>query len=171
MLITEQYKEQNARLHQSGVYGRRGGRHCDDVISLCKIFNARTILDYGCGKGNFKELIDKRNEDFLVINYDPCIPEFSKQPENADIVLCADVLEHIEPECLDDVLRHISSLKNKLVYFVIATKPDYTKTLPDGSNPHKIIEKLNWWYDTLGGYFNDTIIVKQTDRDITILAQ
>ena len=38
------------------------------------------------------------------------LEKFSRPPKPADILLCTDVLEHVEPEKTEEVLRHIKSL-------------------------------------------------------------
>ena len=62
----------------------------------------------------------------------------------AELVICTDVLEHIEPELIDNVLKHIESLTLKTAYLIIDTLPAQ-KNLPDGRNAHLIIENQDWW--------------------------
>jgi len=148
-LITDEYREQNAKLHQSGEkYGQRGGRHLNIVSKLRSDYKCTSVLDYGCGTGNLS-----RKALFEVKNYDPAIEKYAKLPDPADMVVCTDVLEHIEPELLYNVLSHLKELTCRVAYFVIATRYDSSKTLPDGSNPHKIVKNAKWWADTLSGYF------------------
>lgn len=141
-LISEAYKKLNEELHnRPGVqYGARGHRHLRRILEFAKSLNAQSVVDYGCGKGKLSKYIG-----LPCHNYDPAVKEFSELPPPADLVVCTDVLEHIEPECLDDVLSHMHSLANKGIYAVIATRPDRSKTLADGSNPHRIIKNAEWW--------------------------
>jgi S-adenosylmethionine:diacylglycerol 3-amino-3-carboxypropyl transferase len=67
-----------------------------------------------------------------------------KPPEPHDIVVCTDVLEHIEPDCLDDVLADIRRCTKKAALLVVATRPAM-KTLSDGRNAHLIQEDFKWW--------------------------
>ena len=140
MLITEQYRAQNARLHAAvSSYGNNGHRHAVAVAELAKRIGAETVLDYGSGKGSLKRALS-----LPVAEYDPAVPEHSAEPVAADLVVCGDVLEHIEPECLDDVLDHLHSLTKKVGLFVIATRPA-KKHLDDGRNAHLIVENRDWW--------------------------
>ena len=147
-LISEYYKRQNRLLHESGEkYGQRGVRHLNKVVQLKRQYECETILDYGCGSGTLGNKLDG------VQNYDPGVPEFDIVPEPADLVVCTDVLEHIEPDLLDNVLKHLHILTNKCAFFSIATRYDSSKLLPDGTNPHKIVQPVAWWAKILTDYF------------------
>lgn len=143
MLISPEYRAQNEQLHRERAnYGARGDRH----VALLKTLGA-DFLDYGCGKGALSRALPG------VRNYDPCVPEYSGEPSPADVLVCTDVLEHIEPECLDAVLAHMRDLTRVTAYVVVALKPDRSKTLPDGSDPHRIVKSAQWWQKELGRYF------------------
>lgn len=153
MLISEGYREQNRALHKSRPdYGTTARHHVEQVRSLAQSLGARTILDYGCGKALLSERIKG------VVNYDPCIPEYSERPSfdygrsRADLLVSIDVLEHIEPDCLDDVLSDMAGLM-KIGYLTIAQFPA-KKVLPDGRNAHLIVEDYRWWLPKLWEYFD-----------------
>lgn len=160
--ISEDYKEQNRLLHeQRADYGKRGHRHLRNVKKLMAQHRCQSILDYGCGKATLSKHLSCQN-------YDPGIPEYDIPPSPADLVVCTDVLEHIEPELLENVLKHLKGLAQKVGYFVIATRPDHSKTLPDGTNPHKIVENREWWGRRLRNYF--TILkVKGSEGESTFI--
>ena len=61
-------------------------------------------------------------------------------------------MEHVESECLDDVLMHIATLSTYLTYFMIDNGPA-KKILPDGRNAHLTIQGRNWWEERLSEYF------------------
>lgn len=148
--ITEGYRALNAELHRTRAdYGRRGGRHAKRVLKLLKKLNASTVLDWGCGKGGLKAALP----DVDVREYDPAIPGKDAPPDPADVIVCTDVLEHIEPGCLDNVLRDLARLTLKVGHVVVATQPDHTKLLPDGRNPHLIVQPAGWWREKLRPYF------------------
>ena len=51
-----------------------------------------------------QELRYKFNLQLRIYHYDPAIPEWSAPPAPRRFVACIDVLEHIEPDLLDNVL-------------------------------------------------------------------
>ena len=147
MLISPSYIEQNAMLHtQRADYGAAGGRHGKKIASLMKEFGCATLLDYGCGKGSLLKEIPG------AVGYDPAVPGFSSRPHPADLVSCTDVLEHIEPECLDEVLEDLRMLSKRLAFLVISCRAAY-KTLPDGRNAHLIVQPHEWWLQKAQEHF------------------
>lgn len=144
MLITPSYAEQNRLLHESRHdYGISGAKHAKSIRELAQQMGTQDILDYGCGKRTLEDAIG-----FEIQNYDPAIPGCEARPRPADIVVCTDVLEHIEPECVDEVLDDIASLTKKMAFLTIATQPA-VKTLPDGRNTHLIVQGIQWWLPKL----------------------
>lgn len=140
MYITEDYRKLNEKLHETNKhYGAGGHKWASQIQGLAKMVGTTDILDYGCGKSTLAQ-----NLPFSIKQYDPCIPKYSNLPEPADMVVCTDVLEHIEPECIDDVLRHICQLTKSMAFLVIANRPA-KKTLEDGRNAHLIQENEMWW--------------------------
>lgn len=129
-------------------FGMGSKRRKEEILALGYV----DILDYGCGKGKLG----------IGRKYDPAIPEFSQDPEPADLIVCTDVMEHIEPELLEDVLKHIRSKMKKYGYFTIGCSKA-AKKLPDGRNAHLIIQRPEWWVERLSQYF--TVVRHQTRLD------
>lgn len=149
-LLSDYYRQLNSDLHRRDPnYGTTGRRYVEAVRGLAVRYSARTILDYGCGK---RDLWNALARDFDVRNFDPAIPEFASPPEPADFVACIDVLEHVEPTFLENVLMDLARVTIKLGFFTIASKPS-GKHLADGSNCHRIVENSRWWHDTLNQHF------------------
>lgn len=145
MRITEEYKEQNRQLHQSNPnYGVSGAKWAGLVGDVYKQCDCASVLDYGCGK----QTLAKAAPHLMIKGYDPCIEGLDSLPAPADLVVCGDVMEHVEEGCVDDVLDHIYSLARKAVIFVISTRKA-VKTLPDGRNAHITIKPGNWWLHRL----------------------
>ncbi len=143
MKISSDYLEQNRKLHAEGGYGISGTRWAKTVVNLAAVAGSRDVLDYGCGQRTLE-----RDLGWPIRNYDPCIVGLDAPPEPADIVVCTDVLEHIEPECLDEVLDDLARVTRRIGFFVIATRPA-EKLLPDGRNAHLIQEPVAWWLPKL----------------------
>lgn len=161
MLITDAYRTLNQQLHaERAGYGSNGSRWAETVAQLADRTNASSILDYGAGKGTLARALAPR----VVRQYDPAVPGLDSPPEPADLVACTDVLEHIEPHCLDAVLDHLQALTLNAIFLTVATRPA-AKTLSDGRNAHLIQEPTEWWlprlwqrfqlrrFDDLGGTF------------------
>lgn len=149
MNYTQTYAALQRQLHaERPDYGVSGSKYVDYVLRIADSLKTRDILDYGCGKGTLQKGIP-----FPIQNYDPFVFEFSKIPHPATLVVCTDVLEHIEPECLTDVLANIARLTQSLLMTEIATRPA-AKFLADGRNAHLIQENINWWVPQLMKHFN-----------------
>lgn len=147
-LISDEYRKLNAQLHQSNPhYGTSGEKAKEQVLALARSFKTTSVLDYGCGKGRLAASLP-----FPIWEYDPAIPGKEATPRPADIVVCGDVLEHIEPEHLDDVLEDLKRCVLKVGYFVVHTGPAQ-KVLADGRNAHLIQQNAEWWKGKLSGFF------------------
>lgn len=157
-LISNEYRKINELLHNKNLhYGTSGHNYAPQILTLSQKLNTRDVLDYGCGKCTLGN-----NLPFSIKQYDPAIRCFSQEPEQADIVACTDVMEHIEPELLDNVIAHIQSKTKRLVYFVISTRPA-KKTLEDGRNAHLIVKDSLFWFAKLNEYFDIMTFTKGSE--------
>ena len=86
----------------------------------------------------------KPQRECRVQCYDPGVPEYADPPTPAEMVVCIDVLEHIEPELIDDVLDHLEELTESFLFATVHTQPA-GKKLPDGRNAHLIQKPAEWW--------------------------
>ena len=138
----------NENLHNSNRnYGTSGHLYADEILKLCKRANTSDVLDYGCGKNTLANTLP-----FIIKKYDPAIRAFHEEPEPADIVVCTDVMEHIEPSLNDNVLIHIKSKCKRLVYFSISTEKA-AKHLEDGKNAHINLMNSIQWFNKISEYF------------------
>lgn len=135
------YARQLQTKHASMKWGKSGHSHAPELREFAKKLRAASVLDYGCGQGTLRPALAP---ELKVLEYDPGIPGKDKMPKPADIVACTDVLEHIEPELIDNVLRHQYQLAGRGAYLVIATRLA-RELLPDGRNAHLIVEGEAWW--------------------------
>jgi len=143
MRISKEYKKTLEEHHQSNPkWGTTAGRFIHSVETLTKNHFCFDGLDYGCGKG---ALVKGYKGQTRFTEYDPGIQGKDQLPQNQfDIVTCIDVLEHIEPSCVNDVLDEVIGKGKKVVFLVISTRPAIEK-LKDGRNAHLIIEDAEWW--------------------------
>lgn len=84
------------------------------------------------------------------------------------MVVCTDVLEHIEPEYLEAVLDDIQRLSKKAAVVVVATR-EAMKSLPDGRNTHLIVEPYTWWLPKLTDRFNMVSFNKTGDEEFLVV--
>lgn len=166
MLISEKYRLLNHNLHQKATFGQRGLRHAGVVRNMLRDYGSGEILDYGCGGATLALEL----HELTVHCYDPAVPKFAADPPAADYVVCTDVLEHVEPECLADVLAHLRAKTLRLAHIVIATKLDGSKKLADGRDPHLIVEDAQWWRTKLQLHYTTVCLVNQSSRDCTFRA-
>lgn len=134
-----------------------------EISALIRDSNINSVNDYGCGKAaawneyNLKSLWELSS----VGLYDPGVEKYSADiTVPRDLVICIDVLEHIEPDYIDDVLNEIDRLSTKAVFLNICTRLA-GKTLPDGRNAHLLVQPQEWWREKLKR-FNKLVITHYT---------
>lgn len=164
-LISAEYCQLNVQLHKENLaYGVGGGKHAQTVMKLAESLNTRSVLDYGCGKSYLAKAIP-----WPIWEYDPAIPGKEESPRPADLVVCTDVLEHIEPDKLNFVLDDLRRVTRTVGYFVIHTKAAQ-KTLPDGRNTHLIQKGKRWWQARLRKFFTvGKIIEKNSELHVVVV--
>lgn len=145
-LISDTYRSQQQHLHETTTYGTMGEQYGPLIAQILNRLEVSHLLDYGSGKnmGLMKGLQGKIKGKLTYQAYDPGVPELAGDPIPAQMVACVDVLEHIEPECLDNVLDHLASLTEVVAFLSVHMGPAL-KTLPDGRNAHLIQEPVEWW--------------------------
>jgi hypothetical protein len=149
MSFSLEYQEQLKQLHKkSKAFGTRETIPAE-IINCIEKYNVKSILDFGCGKGLVVDALKEKYPKLEVYGYDPANIDFTFFPENVDMIFSTDVLEHIEPELLEETLIELGNKTNKVMYHLIACHPA-KKYLADGRNAHLIIEQPEWW----GGKLN-----------------
>ncbi len=145
MLISEEYRRLQQKLHENPDYGTASLTYAEQVAREIVTARFGELLDYGAGKGRLgqalKELVPY---PVVVHHYDPAIPKWSAVPEPCEFVACIDVLEHVEPALLDNVLDDLRRVTAKIGMFTVHTGPA-AKVLADGRNAHLIQQPPAWW--------------------------
>ena len=145
MLMTEEYRALNAKLHEDNPeYGSFGAKARHKVRVLSQ-WGRLPILDWACGKATLAKSLGPA---YMVTNYDPAIPAFAAPPEPHPVVVAGDCLEHIEPEFLDAAIAELWRLTVGKGLFIVHLRPA-KKTLPDGRNTHLTVKPAEWWMDKL----------------------
>jgi hypothetical protein len=123
---------------------------------------ARTILDYGSGKGKqygprlitdesgnqWPSIIDYWEVDEIAC-YDPGYEPYNKLPEGKfDGIISTDVLEHCPEQDVRWIIDEIFGFATRFVFANVACYPA-KKKLPNGENAHCTIKPVDWWRDLL----------------------
>lgn len=124
-------------------YGSTAYLYFDLIAREVLARNPSSILDYGCGRSDLVAHFWKDGAR-RVAKYDPAIPGHEVMPEgDFDMVLCTDVMEHVNMADVDTVLRAIRR-KSRNALFTISMRPARAR-LPDGRNAHVTLLNANEW--------------------------
>lgn len=128
------------------------------IRRLVEATGARSILDYGSGKGaqyrpaalaengeqRWQSVQEYWNVDTIVC-YDPAYVPFSRLPGGRfDGVVCTDVLEHCPEDDLPWIVAEIFSFATRFVFASVACHPAM-KRLPNGENAHCTVQAPEFW--------------------------
>ena len=141
--ISEGYRKQQQELHKNPNYGTASVQFAPLVSKLINQAQVTELLDIGAGKCRLFENL-KVNHQMKLQAYDPAIPELSDEPTPMVMTTCIDVLEHIEPDLLDNFLDFLQEKTLEIGFFTIHTGAAM-KTLSDGRNAHLTQKPAEWW--------------------------
>lgn len=151
-LLSDTYLAQLQELHSRRDRPRGFGGKVKPLGMFIKFMDEwlpSTGLDYGCGKGTILEHLQNTYKDTVWQGYDPAVKKFKNiKLSKYDVVFSNDVLEHIEPQYVDNVLQHMNKLSNKYLWLRIDTEPA-RKILKDGRNAHICLESKEWWEEKI----------------------
>jgi hypothetical protein len=127
-MITPEYAEQLKREHaNSKNWGGSTNKYgSGDILGLITSRPyIRSVLDYGCGKGELSRYLAQHVPGIPVTEYDPGIPGKDIPPEGRfGLVVTCDVIEHVEPEFIDRTLVKLAEYTQSVMYNNIACSPD-----------------------------------------------
>lgn len=152
MLITPEYRKEQEKLHENPNYGVASVSFAPMVTALIDTLGIEGMLDYGAGKARLAQSIQPDHKVMIHL-YDPAQPDYSDTPDPSEFVTCIDVLEHIEPDLLDNVLDDLKRVTLRYGFFTIHTGPAI-KTLTDGRNAHLTQKDFKWWLPKLWSRFH-----------------
>ena len=152
-LISEDYLALQRRLHEDPEYGKASLQFAPIVAELVELTGAAELLDYGAGKGRLGlSLREYVKRPLTVHHYDPAMPHWSARPQPCRFVACIDVLEHVEPELLANVLADLKRVTAGVGFFTVHTEAAL-KQLADGRNAHLIQQPADWWLPRIMEHF------------------
>jgi hypothetical protein len=174
-LITEDYRNMQRELHRNPDYGVASVQYAPLVAQVMEATGIAEILDYGAGKGRLGDTLRGMYENPVTVHhYDPAIPEWAKPPAPCRLVACIDVLEHIEPDLLENVLDDLQRVTAGVGVFTVHTGAA-AKVLLDGRNAHLVQKPPSWWLPkfmarfelntfcrTPGGFY---VVVERLNKD------
>ena len=144
-LISEDYRRMQQELHKNPNYGVASLAYAPLVAQVMDAVGATELLDYGAGKGRLGATLREHAQQPLTIHhYDPAIPAWSAPAQPCRFVACIDVLEHIEPHLIDNVLDDLKRVTHGIGLFTVHTGAA-AKILSDGRNAHLIQQPSTWW--------------------------
>ena len=149
-LYSQNYLRQLENVHNTTTKGFGNKIKKIKAFETCmEKWKPQSLLDYGCGKGAMLQQLRQKYPFLHCLGYDPAVSIYSQKPKQKfDVVFCNDVLEHVEPLYLDNVLQFIEHHSKKYVWLRIDTQPA-NKILSDGRNAHLIIENEDWGRERL----------------------
>lgn len=137
------------KMHENPEYGKASLNFVPLVAEVIQKTGVTEMLDYGSGKGRLAMALRNHiKRPLRVYQYDPAIPEWSAPPPPCQLVVCIDVLEHIEPPLIDNVLDDLRRVTLGAGVFTVHTGAAH-KVLPDGRNAHLIQQPVDWWLPQL----------------------
>ena len=135
-------------------------KHVGRVAEMVQRHEAKTLLDYGAGKGAMYSPLDGTDPEgpmrqhqawpgVTVRCYDPGHPPFARLDASIhDGVISTDVVEHLAafdvPWVVDEIFCHA----RRFVY-VVAACYAARKVLPDGRNAHTVLQSPYWWHSQM----------------------
>ena len=146
-VISDEHLQVMRTLHEQRGWRGEYLSEAGTVEKLIASSGARTVLDYGSGNSALA-----KDLSIPIWEYDPAVPGKDQAPRPADLVVCFNVLQCVEPEYLDAVLADLARCVVSLGYFVISTGPSATD-LPDGRNAHLIQHDAARWREQLARFF------------------
>lgn len=159
--LSEENKYERMWLH-SDYRAVAPGEACADTFLQVAQPKGR-VIDFGCGTGRGALKIKEAGCDVLLVDFagncrDPqaLLLPFRKHDltkpldEKAEYGFCTDVMEHIPPEQVDDVLRTIFGCCER-VFFQISLVDDTCGAII-GRPLHLSVHPASWWTEKLQAY-------------------
>ena len=174
------------QLWETDAYRRSSpGEKCvDHFVSVANPEVGSVIYDVGCGTGRAgQRLIEKgyqvvgldfaenamdKNTTVPFIKWDVTIPPMV---DKCDWVFCTDMLEHLEPERVQQSLCHIVGLAKWGCYFQISLRHSYHKGV-NGETLHLTVWDAARWsevFDQISGVRHKSITENKDKQELVVV--
>ena len=114
-----------------------------DIVKRCP----GTFLDYGCGRGQLVDLINKGTTGH-AIGWDPYTGE-QFPAVHPDWIISCDVLEHIPKDQIGATLSDFARIARLGLLLTIANMSDVHEVNGEPVELHLIREPAEWWIDRI----------------------
>ena len=154
--------------------------YADEIKALAQKHNAKTLLDYGCGKGLHYEpgsIINfgTNNQTFVeylnltsVYKFDPCVEKFEVYPpldSKFDAIIAIQALSAIPTEDLSIVIDHLMRMTTKFCFIGTNLKLGKKKKRGTEIEQAYTAEELertdqDWWTEQFKNWVGSELILK-----------
>lgn len=152
-------------LYKEKGYAKKSDDLPYKLIREFKIGKYQRCIDIGCGRASlsnyFTEYTGVDISDYIInenrktrkgIYIHSSIDNLDVVSNDYDVAICSDVMEHIPPQKINDVLESISKIKCNYFFFSISTRP--SKILSkENENLHLSVFSNTKWKSIMNNYF------------------
>lgn len=133
-----------------------GLRMLDRALKMLRPVSDGSFTDWGCGTGRVAHALHDQGYPVRLVDIAPnayrgglpfvhaCLWRLPENLPASDYGYCADVIEHIPPEKVQDVLEGIAKRTTKACYFQIAMFDDHHGDAI-GETLHLSVFPAEWW--------------------------
>ena len=155
--LTEEYRQVLKDTHAYAGHKQWGNTgnsdYFDRILQLIDRHKKKEILDYGAGWGGVKAKMAETRPDIIVHEFEPARDDVCAPAEPCEFVVCTDVFEHVEPDCLDAFFLDLQRVVQDVAFFTVSMVPAQ-RILTDGRNAHLIQKPFGWWLAKVSEYFD-----------------
>lgn len=149
-MISPNYLKTLQHEHQQHPWGYWGYEMAPEIRKHCDSQGITTVLDYGCGSSHgIREWAKQYSWPVALSEYDPAVLGYDLKPKAAELVVCIDVMEHVEEQFVERVLDHIQDLSQRQAWFRISLAPAQRTLKLTGQNAHITLHTHTWWLTKL----------------------
>lgn len=160
-LYIEDYYENGLKKKLSGYenYHWMPTRSYPEAVTIVENFDFNTAIDYAAAKGFLvhalrqlgKEAFGEDISDYAIENSHPRVRQYLSKPTDntADLIICKDVMEHIEENEVSTVLNFLykKCLKNALFVIPLGDNDTFRIREYEVDVTHVTKKDEDWWID------------------------